>query len=103
MCSGCGTCRARVCCAESGRSFWNCHAQQCRSFSSRVKLSIWQRRRDEKKFARAKIDIGAMNGAAETTNQHESIERRYLARRIQIPFLNFKKLMSNEQLSIRFD
>ena len=79
----------------------NRHAQKSGSFGSWLDLSIWCRSGHEKKFARAKIDIGATARAAKTTNNGELSGWRNFARRSEIPFLNFEKVVLNQELALR--
>ena len=57
----------------------------------------------DKNFSWRKINICAAKVSGETTNNCELPERRTLARLIEIPFLDFKQIVFNEEFPIGFD
>ena len=81
----------------------NRYPQQRRPIDSRLELSVLQRSGHEKEFTRGKIDIGATERAGETVDDGELSGRRDFARRIEVPFLDFEKVVLNEQIALRFD
>src|SRR5438270_4765265 len=102
-CNGSGSSRGHICYAESGRSFRDCNPQQRRPINSRLELSILQRSRHEKEFARAKIDIGTAHRSGQTASDGELSGRRDFARRIEVPFLDFEKAVLNENFATLFN
>src|ERR1700681_4197061 len=81
----------------------DCYSEHRCSATSRIKLSILQRGRHEKEFARAKIYIGAAARAGQATNNGELSRWRNFAWRIEIPFLELEKLVVNKQFALRLD
>jgi len=64
-----------------------------------LELSILQPGRNEEKFARGKIDIGASKFSRHTTDDGELTTWRRFARRIKIPFLNLKEFVTDERFA----
>src|SRR4029077_4647683 len=70
------------------------------SVSAQMQQSIWCRSGHEKEFPRAKIDISTAERAGQTVDDGELSGWRNFARRSEIPFLNFEKVVLNQELAL---
>ena len=81
---------ARISQARTLALHWNGYAQQSCTHGEWFQLSILQLSRYQKKFSWRKIDIGTGKLPCDTANDCELLKWRAFARRIKIPFLDFK-------------